>query len=58
VGRAERTLCNGILGLFAAIAVWRLTGSFWGWLVVFLPATGLVLLGLYRIFDDRDRLPF
>jgi hypothetical protein len=29
-----------------------LTGSFWGWLVLFAPGAGLVIAGLIKVFRD------
>jgi membrane protein implicated in regulation of membrane protease activity len=46
---------QGILGCFFALLMWRLTGSFWGWLVIFIPASVCILYGWYRILKDGDR---
>ena len=45
--RAQRCFTSGLIGLFGAIAIWRLTGNFWGWLALALPASAVIFYGWY-----------
>lgn len=47
-------LFNGLLGLALSIVVWRLTGIVWAWAILFAPASGLTVWGLYRVFVLDD----
>jgi hypothetical protein len=38
-------IVNGLIALALALILWRLTGSFGGWLALFLPGSVLVLKG-------------
>jgi hypothetical protein len=41
------------MGLIGALAIWRLTGNFWGWLALSLPGAALVFYGWYLIFKGE-----
>jgi hypothetical protein len=46
-------ISNGIVALALSIILWRLTGSFEGWLVLSLPGSALVFYGWYLILKDK-----
>jgi hypothetical protein len=50
--RANRVIFSGLTGLFASLAVWRLTNNWWGWLALALPGGVLVLYGWWLIFTN------
>jgi hypothetical protein len=43
--RAAGYIVNGLIALTLSFAIWKLTGSFWGWLALFLPGAALVIWG-------------
>jgi hypothetical protein len=45
-------LLQGLAGLMLSIVMWRLTGNWLAWAVLFSPAALLVLWGAYRVFKD------
>jgi hypothetical protein len=49
---AEGLLVNGIIALAFSLAVWRLTGNFWGWLILFAPGAGLIIAGLIKALRE------
>ena len=52
--RGVRKCGEGVFALALSLLLWRLTGSFVGWLVMFAPATAVTVYGLYRIFLMDD----
>jgi hypothetical protein len=42
-------LINGVIALGLSLIAWKLTGSFWGWLILFAPGAGLVIAGLIKL---------
>jgi hypothetical protein len=54
VGGAAGRIVNGLIALVLALAVWRLTGSFLGWLVLFTPGSLLVIAGVVAILRGED----
>jgi hypothetical protein len=50
--RAAGYLVNGLIALALGLAIWKLTGSFLGWLVLFLPGAALVIWGLIVMLRD------
>jgi hypothetical protein len=42
-------IVQGLFVLLLALAIWRTTGSFWGWLVLFLPAAFFIFRGIYLV---------
>jgi hypothetical protein len=46
-------LVNGICALIAALLIWYITHSFLGWLVLFIPGSVLVLLGIWKNLNDK-----
>jgi hypothetical protein len=48
--KAVGYILNGLIALMLAVTIWRLTGSFLGWLALFAPGSALVFLGLYHVF--------
>jgi hypothetical protein len=50
--RAEGSIVNGVLALALSLAVWRLTGSFAGWLVLAAPGGGLIVWGWVLALRD------
>jgi hypothetical protein len=50
--RAEESLVNGILALALSLVLWRLTGSFLGWLVLAAPGSALVIWGWVLALRD------
>ncbi len=46
-------LVNGICALCAALLIWKITGNFWGWLVLALPGAFLVFAGWWKMLKDR-----
>jgi hypothetical protein len=42
-------IVNGLCALIAALLIWYITHSFWGWLVLFLVGSVLVFGGLYKL---------
>ena len=47
-------LVNGICALCAALLIWKITGNFWGWAVLFLPGAYLVALGCWKVLWSRE----
>jgi hypothetical protein len=43
---------NGVIALGLSLIAWELTGSFWGWLILFAPGAGLIIAGLIKLFED------
>lgn len=43
---------NGLIALALSLAIWHITHSFLGWVVLFLPGAALVLRGAYLIFTE------
>jgi membrane-bound ClpP family serine protease len=41
-------IVNGLCALIASLLIFKITGNFWGWLVLFAPGTWFVLLGLVK----------
>ena len=46
MGKSLSSLCLGVFILILALFMWRTTGSFAGWLVLFLPGSLYVFRGL------------
>jgi hypothetical protein len=46
-------LVNGISAIILALVLWRLTGSFVGWLVLFVPGAALIAISWVLIFFDK-----
>jgi len=46
-------LVNGVAALLLALAMWRLTHSFVGWLALFVPGSILILWGGWILLRDR-----
>jgi hypothetical protein len=46
-------VCLGLFILALAWIVWKTTGSFWGWLILFLPGGVYVLVGCAWIVEDE-----
>lgn len=44
---AKRLIINGLMGLCLSLIMWKLTESFLGWIVLFIPGALLVLVGWY-----------
>jgi hypothetical protein len=51
--KSVQTIFNGLVALALALIVWRVTHSFLGWLVLFLPGAGLVFWGLFLVWKER-----
>jgi hypothetical protein len=45
-------LTNGICALIGALLIFKITGSFWGWLVLFVPGTCFTISGLVKVIKD------
>jgi hypothetical protein len=45
-------LVNGVIALGLSLIAWELTGSFWGWLILFVPGAGLVIVGLIKVLRE------
>jgi hypothetical protein len=53
--RSARLIIKGMMILCLALLMWRLTHNVWGWLVFFLPGSGIMLYGIYRgVVMGRD----
>jgi hypothetical protein len=50
--RSFRALFLGLFILFLSKMMWEITGNFVGWLVFFLPGSGLVLIGCFWAVED------
>jgi hypothetical protein len=50
--RGVGEIFQGLFILLLALAIWRTTGSFIGWLVLFLPAAYFIFRGLFRVLDN------
>jgi hypothetical protein len=48
-----RLIVNGMMALCLALIMWRLTGSFLGWLALFVPGSALVFAGMLVVVS-RD----
>jgi hypothetical protein len=46
-------LVNGICALIASLLIWKITGNYLGWLVLFVPGSAFVLTGLWKSWKDR-----
>ena len=46
-------LVNGLCALIASLLIWKITGNYLGWLVLFIPGSVLVFLGIWRLFTDK-----
>jgi hypothetical protein len=53
VSRGLGAVCLGLFILALSWIVWKTTGSFWGWLVLFLPGSVYVLVGCAWIVEDE-----
>jgi hypothetical protein len=51
--RAVNYILEGILALILSVIMWKLTGSFLGWVVFSVPGSALVLYGWYLIIKDE-----
>jgi len=47
-------LINGLCALIGALLIWRFTGNFLGWLVLFAPGAYLTMAGLWKVARDRS----
>lgn len=47
-------LALGVFITALSLAMWRITGNFYAWLVIFLPGSFYTLLGLYGVFIRND----
>ena len=45
--KAQRCITSGLIGLVGALAIWRMTGNFWGWLALAAPGGFLIFYGSY-----------
>jgi membrane protein implicated in regulation of membrane protease activity len=45
-------IVNGMCALIFSLLIWRITGNFWGWLVLFLPGSYLVFVGCWKVFKS------
>jgi hypothetical protein len=54
MGRGIGELLQGLFVLFLALAMWRATGSWLGWLALFLPGAYFVLRGAFLVLSDDD----
>lgn len=45
-------LTNGLLALILSLLIWRLTGSFLGWLALFLPGALMVTRGVVLLWRE------
>ena len=50
MGKLAWDLCLGIFILCLALIVWRATGSFLGWAVMFVPGSFYIFRGLHGTF--------
>ena len=46
-------IAQGLLGVILSLIMWRLTGIFWAWAVLFLPGSILIFYGLYLGMKDK-----
>lgn len=47
--KAVTLVCNGLIGLFFALLMWRWQHSFWGWAALFLPGSFFILWGWWKL---------
>ena len=52
MGRAEGCFLNGLLALSLSLLVWRLTGNFYAWGVLFGPGAALVIKGFVELLRN------
>ena len=45
-------LTNGLCALIASLLIWRITGSWIGWVVLWTPGAYLVFIGLWKVLRD------
>jgi hypothetical protein len=45
-------ILQGMFILALALLLWRTTGSFLGWLVLFAPGAGYVFVGVVKVLKD------
>ena len=51
--RGKNCIVSGLIGLFGAIMIWRLTNNLWGWLALALPGAILIFWGWFLILRHR-----
>jgi hypothetical protein len=49
-----RELFQGVFILILALLIWRATGSFLGWLALFAPGAGYVVVGLVKVLRGES----
>ena len=47
--RGANTIFNGLVALALSLIIWRLTGIWWAWAILFGPGAALVFYGWYLI---------
>jgi hypothetical protein len=52
--RAKGCIVHGLMALFAALLIWKLTGNFWGWLILFIPGATLIVVGWIIILRQQE----
>lgn len=45
--KSANTLFNGLVALCLSLIIWKFTGSWWGWFVLFVPGSCLIVYGWY-----------
>jgi len=45
-------IVNGLCALIASLLIWKITGNYWGWGILFLPGSVLVLMGCWKVLKS------
>ena len=51
--RGANTIFNGLVALALSLIIWRLTGIWWAWAILFGPGAALVFYGWYLIIKGE-----